>query len=51
MTYAKTPTCTGRFSLCNRTSEFIIMGLLPDLAHSFQVSIPKDRDSCLRLCA
>ena len=23
------------------TSEFIIMGLLPDLAHSFQVSIPK----------
>ena len=23
------------------TSEFIIMGLLPDLAHSFRVSIPK----------
>ena len=23
------------------TSEFVIMGLLPDLAHSFQVSIPK----------
>src|SRR6202012_625798 len=24
------------------TSEYIIMGLLPDLAHSLQVSIPKD---------
>jgi DHA1 family inner membrane transport protein len=23
------------------TSEFIIMGLLPDLAHSFRISIPK----------
>jgi predicted MFS family arabinose efflux permease len=23
------------------TSEFVIMGLLPDLAHSFRVSIPK----------
>ncbi|CNG51191.1 putative membrane transport protein [Yersinia enterocolitica] len=32
------------------TSEFVIMGLLPEVAHDLGVSIPKNRNVGISLC-